>query len=130
MPDAGSTWWWILAVAVALLLVILVSGGLLVWRVRWLRRALKTLGDLGWRHEVRGAWGLTRDPRVPWMVRLLPVPLFMYLAMPFDIIPDFIPVLGQLDDVLIVAAVAYLVLRLTPREALREHLGIDLDARE
>jgi len=128
VPDAGSTWWWILTVAAALLLLILVSGGLLVWRVRWLRRALRTLGDLGWRHAVRGAWGLTRDPRVPWTVRLLPVPLFMYLAMPFDIIPDFIPVLGQLDDVLIVAAVAYLVIRLTPPEALREHLGIDLDA--
>lgn len=130
MPDAGSTWWWVLAVTAAVLLAILVAGGLLVWRVRWLRRALKALHRLGWRHAVRGAWGLTRDPRVPWMVRLLPVPLFMYLALPFDIIPDFIPVLGQLDDVLIVAAVAYLVLRLTPPEALREHLGIDLDTPE
>ncbi len=130
MPDAGSAWWWVLAVATAVLLAILVAGGLLVWRVRRLRRVLKVLRGLGWRHAMRGAWGLTRDPRVPWMVRLLPVPLFMYLALPFDIIPDFIPVLGQLDDVLIVAAVAYLVLRLTPPEVLREHLGIDLDSPE
>lgn len=130
MPDAGSAWWWILAVATAVLLAILVAGGLLVWRVRRLRRVLKVLRGLGWRHAMRGAWGLTRDPRVPWMVRLLPVPLFMYLALPFDVIPDFIPVLGQLDDVLVVAAVAYLVLRLTPPEVLREHLGVDLDSPE
>ena len=63
-------------------------------------------------------------------MRLLPVPLFLYLAIPFDLVPDFIPVLGQLDDVLIVAAVAWLVLRLTPSEVLREHLGVDLQSLE
>ncbi|MSQ30356.1 MAG: DUF1232 domain-containing protein [Dehalococcoidia bacterium] len=128
LPDAGAVWWWVLAIAAAMLLAIFVVGGLLIWRIPRLRRALKVLRGLGWRHAMRGAWGLTRDPRVPWAVRLLPVPLFMYLALPLDIIPDFIPVLGQLDDVLIVAAAAYLVLRLTPSEVLREHMGIDRDS--
>jgi len=48
---------------------------------------------------------LTRDPRVPRRRKLLLLGLVGYLALPFDLIPDFIPVAGQLDDALIVALV-------------------------
>ena len=48
---------------------------------------------------------LTRDPRVPRRRKLLLLALVGYLALPFDLVPDFIPVAGQLDDALIVALV-------------------------
>jgi uncharacterized membrane protein YkvA (DUF1232 family) len=48
---------------------------------------------------------LARDPRVPRRRKLILFALVAYLALPFDLVPDFIPVAGQLDDALIVALV-------------------------
>jgi uncharacterized membrane protein YkvA (DUF1232 family) len=48
---------------------------------------------------------LVRDPRVPRRRKLLLLGLVGYLALPFDLVPDFIPVAGQLDDAIIVALV-------------------------
>jgi uncharacterized membrane protein YkvA (DUF1232 family) len=48
---------------------------------------------------------LARDPRVPRRRKLLLLGLIGYLALPFDLVPDFIPVAGQLDDAVIVALV-------------------------
>ena len=48
---------------------------------------------------------LAREPRVPRRRKLLLLGLVGYLSLPFDLVPDFIPVAGQLDDVLIVALV-------------------------
>ena len=48
---------------------------------------------------------LTRDPRVPRRRKLLLFALVGYLALPIDLVPDFIPVAGQLDDAIIVALV-------------------------
>jgi uncharacterized membrane protein YkvA (DUF1232 family) len=65
--------------------------------------------------------GLLADDRVPRRSRLLLVALIGYLAMPFDLVPDFIPVAGQLDDAIIVAIVLRSVLRAGGPELLREH---------
>lgn len=54
---------------------------------------------------------LVRDSRVPRRRKLLLAFLAGYLAMPFDLIPDFIPVAGQLDDVVVVVLILRLVLR-------------------
>jgi uncharacterized membrane protein YkvA (DUF1232 family) len=54
---------------------------------------------------------LVRDPRVPRRKKLLLVALAGYLALPFDLVPDFIPVAGQLDDVIVVALVLRSLLR-------------------
>jgi uncharacterized membrane protein YkvA (DUF1232 family) len=64
---------------------------------------------------------LLRDPRVPRRHKLLLGALVGYLALPFDIVPDFIPVAGYLDDVLLVVLTLRAVLRGTGRELLREH---------
>jgi uncharacterized membrane protein YkvA (DUF1232 family) len=45
----------------------------------------------------------------------------VYLSIPFDVVPDFIPVVGQLDDALVVAAALRSVLRASGRELVREH---------
>ena len=64
---------------------------------------------------------LLRDPRVPLRHKLLLGALVGYLALPFDIVPDFIPIAGHLDDVLVVALTLRAVLKGTGRELLREH---------
>lgn len=61
------------------------------------------------------------DPRVSrWRKALLGL-LLVYLAMPFDLVPDFIPIAGQLDDLLLVALVLRIVLRGGGAELVREH---------
>jgi uncharacterized membrane protein YkvA (DUF1232 family) len=64
---------------------------------------------------------LLRDPRVPSRRKGLILALIAYLAMPFDLVPDFIPVAGQLDDAIIVAFVLRSVLRAGGPQLLREH---------
>ena len=64
---------------------------------------------------------LLADPRVPRRRKLLLGALIGYLAMPFDLVPDFIPVAGQLDDAILVAIVLRSVLRGSGRDVLREH---------
>lgn len=64
---------------------------------------------------------LLADDRVSRGRKLLLVALLGYLAMPFDLVPDFIPVAGQLDDAIIVAVVVRSVLRAGGPELLREH---------
>ena len=67
-----------------------------------------------------------RDPRTPWPVRLLALAVAAYALSPIDLIPDFIPVLGLLDDIVIVPLGLALVVRWTPPEVLasaREQAG-------
>src|SRR3546814_14134165 len=62
------------------------------------------IGDLGHRLavEAHAAWLAARDPRVPWFARILAVAVAAYALSPIDLIPDYIPVLGWLDDLVIV----------------------------
>ena len=63
---------------------------------------------------------LARDPRVPRSRKLLLVGVVGYLALPFDLVPDFIPVAGQLDDAIIVALVLRSVVRSGGENLIRE----------
>jgi uncharacterized membrane protein YkvA (DUF1232 family) len=64
---------------------------------------------------------LLSDPRVPRRRKLLLWLVIAYLAMPIDIVPDFIPVVGQLDDAIVVALVLRTLLRGAGESALHEH---------
>jgi uncharacterized membrane protein YkvA (DUF1232 family) len=64
---------------------------------------------------------LARDRHVPRRYRLLVAGLGAYLASPIDLVPDFIPVAGQLDDAIVVALVLRAVVRASGREVVREH---------
>jgi uncharacterized membrane protein YkvA (DUF1232 family) len=70
---------------------------------------------------LRLARRLARDPRVSRARRLSLLALVAYLALPFDLVPDFIPVLGALDDALIVVLVLRGVARAAGSELLVEH---------
>ncbi len=63
---------------------------------------------------------LARDPRVPYRRKLLLLALIGYLALPFDLVPDFIPVAGQLDDAIVVALVLRHLIRSGGEPLLRE----------
>jgi len=63
---------------------------------------------------------LLRDPRVPRRAKVVIALLVPYLALPFDLIPDFIPVAGQVDDAILVAAVIAYVARSAGREVIEE----------
>jgi len=63
----------------------------------------------------------SRDPRVPWYAKVLVGLIVAYALSPIDLIPDFIPVLGYLDDLLIVPAGVALAVWLIPQGVLDEH---------
>jgi uncharacterized membrane protein YkvA (DUF1232 family) len=61
-----------------------------------------------------------RDPRTPWYARALTLLVVAYALSPIDLIPDFIPVLGYLDDLVLVPAGLALAVRLVPHDVLAE----------
>jgi len=61
-----------------------------------------------------------RDPRVPWYVKALAAATAAYALSPVDLVPDFIPVLGYLDDLIVLPAAIALTVRLIPEEVMAE----------
>jgi len=61
-----------------------------------------------------------KDERVPWYAKLLAASVVAYAFSPIDLIPDFIPILGYIDDIIIVPLGIMLALRLIPREVIVE----------
>lgn len=62
-----------------------------------------------------------RDPRVPWYAKVVAACVAAYALSPIDLIPDFIPVLGYLDDLILVPLGIALAIRLIPPALLAEH---------
>lgn len=56
-----------------------------------------------------------RHPQTPWVAKLFLGLAVAYLLLPFDLIPDFIPILGQLDDVVIIPVLLYVALLFIPK---------------
>lgn len=75
-------------------------------------------------------WRLTRDPRVPARSKATLVILMGYVVSPIDIIPDFVPGVGQLDELVIAAFVLDQMLNRVPAEVVQEHWDGDKDILE
>jgi uncharacterized membrane protein YkvA (DUF1232 family) len=73
------------------------------------------------RRELDAIWRAARDPRTPWYAKWLALAVVACALSPIDLIPDFIPVLGYLDDLVLVPLGIWLVLRLIPSAVLTEH---------
>jgi uncharacterized membrane protein YkvA (DUF1232 family) len=113
--------WWTIALGV-------VGGLALIWgvlaAVLWftkpgghdVKQALRLLPDL-----IRLVRGLASDPGTPRGVRIRLALLLVYLALPVDLIPDFVPVLGYADDAIIVALVLRSAARRAGPDALARH---------
>ena len=116
----GSLWWdLLLGIAAAVLLAWLaLIVALVIARPRGglLREALRVLPDV-----LRLLSRLAADKTLPRGVRIRLGLLLAYLAIPIDLIPDFIPVLGYADDVIIVTAVLRSVVRVAGIDAVRRH---------
>jgi uncharacterized membrane protein YkvA (DUF1232 family) len=116
----GSLWWdLLLGIAAAVLLAWLaLIVALVIARPRGglLREALRVLPDV-----LRLLSRLAADKTLPRGVRIRLGLLLAYLAIPIDLIPDFIPVLGYADDAIIVTAVLRSVVRVAGIDAVRRH---------
>ena len=73
------------------------------------------------KRDVHAVWLAARDPRTPLVAKVLAMIVAAYAVSPIDLIPDFIPVIGYLDDLIIVPLGIMLVVRLIPPEVMREH---------
>jgi uncharacterized membrane protein YkvA (DUF1232 family) len=71
--------------------------------------------------DVHALYLAGRDPRVPWYTKALAIAVAGYALSPIDLIPDFIPLLGYLDDLILVPAGILLVIRLIPPDIMAEH---------
>jgi uncharacterized membrane protein YkvA (DUF1232 family) len=72
---------------------------------------------------IRLVWALIRDGRVPAGQKLILAGIGAYLFFPIDLIPDFVPVLGQLDDLAVVLLGLDLFIRSAPPDIVEEHLA-------
>jgi uncharacterized membrane protein YkvA (DUF1232 family) len=72
------------------------------------------------RRDSHAIYLASRDPRVPWYVKILAVAVAGYALSPIDLIPDFIPIVGYLDDLIIVPLGIGLVVSLIPEEIMVE----------
>ena len=83
-------------------------GGLLSWGFR----------------DVHAIYLAARDPRVPWYAKGLALCVAGYALSPIDLIPDFVPVLGYMDDIVIVPLGILIVVKLIPPEIIAEHRAL------
>jgi uncharacterized membrane protein YkvA (DUF1232 family) len=93
------------------------------------KKLARRMARLPFTKKLRLAARVLEDRRVSWALRLFAVLLVLYLAMPFDFIPDFIPVLGYADDLIVVILGTTLLLRAMRRDVLEEQVSrLELEA--
>lgn len=78
--------------------------------------------------ELRALGHAARDPRTPWYAKALALLVIAYAVSPIDLIPDFLPVIGVVDDLILVPLGIALVLHFIPPEVMAEHRQRDIEA--
>lgn len=113
-------WWWVPVSVAATLIVVWMALAASLWLLKpdtvGIADLLRLLPD-----TLRLLKRLAADPRLPRRIRVGLTGLLVFLASPIDLIPDFIPVLGYADDVIIIAVVLRWVTRTAGAQALAEH---------
>lgn len=83
--------------------------------------------DIGfWRElwqQARLVYALLRDPQVPIYLKLIPFTAVLYLIIPFDLLPDVVPALGQLDDLTAMLVMSKVFIELAPQPVVASHLA-------
>ena len=96
------------------------------------RQVLKRIKD--WaraiKRDIHALYLAARDPRTPWHAKALALAIAAYALSPIDLIPDFVPVLGYLDDAVLLPLAILLAVRLVPPSVMAEHRATALEAAE
>lgn len=87
----------------------------MVWRIKELKIWAKAL-----KRDVFALWIAARSARTPWIAKLIAGSVAAYAFSPIDLIPDFIPIIGYLDDLIIIPLGIALVVRLIPAQLMSE----------
>jgi uncharacterized membrane protein YkvA (DUF1232 family) len=87
--------------------------------MKWLMAIAKNI-----KVQAHAVWLCARDPALDWGLRLLALAIAGYALSPIDLIPDFIPVLGVLDDAILIPLGIWIFLKLAPPELYAHNLGI------
>ena len=113
-------WWWVPVSVAATLIVVWMALAVSLWLLKpdtvGIADLLRLLPD-----TLRLLKRLAADPRLPRRIRVGLTGLLVFLASPIDLIPDFIPVLGYADDVIIIAVMLRWGTRTAGAQALAEH---------
>jgi uncharacterized membrane protein YkvA (DUF1232 family) len=80
------------------------------------------------KRDVHALWLASRDPRTPWYAKAFAILVAAYALSPIDLIPDFIPVLGYLDDAILLPVGIMIAVRLIPADIMAEHRAAALAA--
>lgn len=113
---------WAVAVAVVVALYAALVVGLVLVGRAWLAREIALLLP----NLLALFRGLLSDPLVPWHAKALLAVAIVWIASPIDLIPEFIPIAGPLDDAIVAALVLAYVTRVSGRDAVERHWRGDL----
>ncbi len=72
------------------------------------------------KREVLALYYAVHDPRTPWIAKIMPFFVLAYALSPLDLIPDFIPILGILDDLLLLPGMIWLCIKLIPQDVMED----------
>ena len=117
--------WYVLAVIVVGLLLLVAAAAFLYWRIQTSdeKKLARRIAKLPFLDKIALAGSIFRDERIPVAPRIIALALVLYIASPIDLIPDFIPVIGLFDDILIVLIGAGLLLRNIPDYIIEDHIS-------